>query len=123
MKNNITSTILNLLLGFCFLVAYPNSDSSLNTKIHFDVLKSTTENSNVKSVSYLHANDYSERIVTHNQNTFTPQYFKKHSDADIKSNISKHETLVRRNKYFQYSRNLFLNFLSTDIIFPFHTFW
>ncbi|WCO02929.1 hypothetical protein [Psychroserpens ponticola] len=123
MKHNTTSTILNLILGFCFLVAYPNTDVSFNSEIHLEVLKSKTESSSVKSVSHLHANDYSERITTHNQNTFTPQYLKKHSDADIKSNISKYQTLVKRNKYLQYSRNLFLNFLNTDIIFPFHTFW
>jgi hypothetical protein len=122
-KHNITSTLLNLLLGFCFFAAYPITVSEFNSDTFFDVIHSSTEQSSVKSVNYLHINGNSERIITHHQNTFSPQYLKKHSDVDIKLNISKHQTLIKRNKFLQYSRHLFLDFLSTDIIFPFHTFW
>ncbi len=123
MKHKTTSTLLNLLLGLCFIAAYPVTESEFHSDTYFDVLKDNTEQSSVKSVSYIHADGNSERIHTQHQNTFTPQFLKKYSDADIKLNISKFQTLIKQNKYLQYLRNLFLNFLSTDIIFPFHTFW
>ena len=110
-------------MGCCFLVAYPNTIVDQHSDTHFDVIKSDSVNSSVKAISYIHVNDYSERIVTHNQNTFTSEFLKKRSDAATKSNISKYQTSIKRIKYLQYSRNLHLKYLSTDIIFPFHTFW
>ncbi len=123
MKQKLTFSLLHLLLGFCFFTAYPSTSTELNSDVSFEVFDINTEQSSVKSVSNLHSNGYSERIVTHYHNTFSPQFLKKHSDDDIKSIISKHQTLIKRSKYQQYSRGLILNFLSTDIIFPHHTFW
>ena len=123
MKQKLTFTLLYLLLGFCFFTAYPSTTIELTSDVVFEICDTNSEQSSVKSVSNLHANGYSERVITHYHNTFSPQYLKKHSDDDIKSVISKHQTLIKRSKYQQYSRNLILNFLSTDIIFPHHTFW
>ncbi|MFD2914672.1 hypothetical protein [Psychroserpens luteus] len=122
MKIKLTSFI-TLVLGFCFFAAYPNTDVSLTNETYFEVSENDLEDSSVKPVSYVHANDSFERIFTNNQNTFSPTCLKKLTDADTKASISKHETLIKRNRFLQYSRNLFLSFLTTDIIFPFHTFW
>lgn len=122
MKFNLTS-FLTLVLGFCFFAAYPNTDVILTTQTHFEVSQSDTEDSSVKTVSYVHANDSFERIFTPDQNTITPVPLKKLTDADVKANISKHQTLIELNRSHQYSKQLILSFLTTDIIFPFHTFW
>lgn len=123
MKQKLTFTLLHLLLGFCFFTAYPSTSIELNSDVSFEISDTDTEQSSVKSVSYLHSNGYSERVVTNYHNSFSPQYFKKHSDDDNKSIISKHQTLIKCSKYLQFLRHLILNFLSTDIIFPHHTFW
>ncbi|MDG5491238.1 hypothetical protein [Psychroserpens sp. SPM9] len=117
------TTFLTFVFASCFFTAYPSNTISLNETSHFEVSKHTIEHSSVKPTSYLHTNDSFERIASHVQHIVTPVYAKELNDADIKSYINKHQTLIKRNKYKQYSRQLFLSFLSTDIIFPFHTFW
>ncbi|MEM5565183.1 hypothetical protein WNY78_08705 [Psychroserpens sp. AS72] len=122
MKIKLTS-ILTLVLGLCFFAAYPNTDVSLTTETHFEVSQSDTDDSSVTPVDYIHANDSFERILTRNLNTFSPTCLKKLTDADTKANISKHQTIIELNRFHQYARHLNLSYFTTDIIFPFHTFW
>ncbi|MGR7813872.1 hypothetical protein [Lacinutrix undariae] len=123
MKTSVKLFLLIISLAFCSITGHAKAPSFSNFNTQLESIQKKTEKSSISSVNYLNNNTDFERIVTYTQ-TVTPQVHPiDFGDAHLFLNYSEHVTQLQHTKYLQHLRNTFLSFLTTDMIYPFHTFW
>ncbi|SEA06209.1 hypothetical protein [Bizionia paragorgiae] len=106
-----TTVNANTELFACNTIAYSNDSTH-------DIDKST-----IRTDSFtIHSKDY-ERVITQHLGTTTPLFIKHTKTDSAILNHSSYLFALVHTKYIQYLKACHLNFITTDIIYPFHAFW
>lgn len=122
-----TFKIVSFLFVLAFCLPTVNASTTL-LPFHNDgiskTIKSSFDNGTITTHTYsVHSKEY-DRIIVEQITTNTPFFFVK--DLDTGNAIafsSKHLFTTAYSRYIQFLKNLNLNFLTIDIIYPFHSFW
>ncbi|TYB77471.1 hypothetical protein ES677_00285 [Bizionia gelidisalsuginis] len=123
----ITFKILSLLFLLAFCLPTVNASAtivSLHNEEVSKTLKSASDKGAITTASFsVHTKEF-DRIIVEQLTTNTPVIFIKHLDTGKAiAASSKHLFVIAYSKYIQFLKNLNLNFLTIDIIYPFHSFW
>ncbi|MBQ0769401.1 MAG: hypothetical protein KBT58_08920 [Bizionia sp.] len=122
-----TFKIFSFLFVLAFCVPTVNASTTLLPFHNDDVsktLKSSFDNGTITTDSYsVHSKEY-DRIIIEYFTTNTPSFFVKVLDTgNAIAFSSKYLFTTEYSRYIQFLKNLNLNFLTIDIIYPFHSFW
>lgn len=119
------------IFSFLFVLAFCLQAVNASTSIlpfHNDeiskTLKKSFDKGAISSDSHaLQTKEY-DRVIVEYITTNTPSLFVKNSDSENAiALISKHLFALENSKYTEFLKSLNLNFLTIDIIYPFHSFW
>lgn len=87
-------------------------------------LNTSSDKGNIISDSYTIQTKEYDRVIVEHITTNTPSLVIKNSNSgNAIAFISKHLFVIEYSKYNEFLKKLNLNFLTIDIIYPFHSFW